>query len=437
MRTPSVVTIALFIVLLPFCTVAQFRQIAVLGDFISSFATDSSSCYAASYSGGLYRSTDGGASWNLLNKELAHKGILSLLIRGTSLYVGTSGSGVYKSNDSGVTVTPINQGLFLPIEIYSLASTDSSIYAGSYGQGIYRSSGCDDQWHPTSAAGLILSIATRGSKVFAASNEGGIYRSLDDGHSWTFADSGLANMHIGVVAFDGHRVYAASNGYGIIDEFHKTSVTIGYEVFVSTDNGDTWAIAFDNSFLQRVICFTFLGGSSGDSLIAVGTPSGVFVSTNPGTTWTDISAGLPNESTFAIALQGSYLIVGTYSGGVSRRPLSEILTSVRPPPAEAPTELSLSQNYPNPFNLTTEIGFRLPAGQAGIEKGGFVTLKVYDALGREVTTLVNQELSPGYYRTAFVAAKVASGVYFYRLSTRATSGQQPAFTETRKMILLK
>jgi photosystem II stability/assembly factor-like uncharacterized protein len=430
MRTQLVVTILLFIVLLPFCTVAQFRQVAAFGDFISSFATDSSSCYAASYSSGLYRWTDAGASWNLVNQELAHKGILSLLIRGSSLYVGTSGSGVYRSDDLGVTAVPTNQGLLLPIEIYSLASSDSSIYAGSYGEGIYRSNGRDDQWYPTSTQGLMLSIAARGSKVFAAPYEGGIYRSLDDGATWAFLDSGFTYRYMATVAFDGHRIYAASNGYGIADEFSKTSGTIGYEVFLSTDNGDTWTIAFGNSFSQRVICITFLGGSSGDSLIAVGTPSGVLVSTNPGTTWTDVSGGLPSESITAIAVHGPYLIAGTYSGGVWRRPLSEILTSVTRLPAEAPREFSLGQNYPNPFNPTTVISYQLPAVS-------HVTLKVYDVLGREVATLVNKDESAGYKSVTFDARNLPSGVYFYRLSAGSLSGQAGNYNATKKLLLLK
>ncbi|HCV42693.1 MAG TPA: hypothetical protein DGH68_04350, partial [Bacteroidetes bacterium] len=78
---------------------------------------------------------------------------------------------------------------------------------------------------------------------------------------------------------------------------------------------------------------------------------------------------------------------------------------------------------PNPFNPTTNIGFR-------ITDYGLVTLKVFDALGGEVATLVNEQLQPGSYETAFDGANRASGVYIYRLM----SGD---FVETRRMLLIR
>jgi predicted acyl esterase len=105
-----------------------------------------------------------------------------------------------------------------------------------------------------------------------------------------------------------------------------------------------------------------------------------------------------------------------------------------------PQSFALLQNYPNPFNPSTTIGFNLA-------QPGFVSLKVFDMLGREVATLVNQELPGGAYETRFdrnnlgsaASAKrgYASGTYFYRLSVSDPSGRAETFTETRKMILLK
>ncbi|MGA9364554.1 MAG: CocE/NonD family hydrolase [Bacteroidota bacterium] len=95
-----------------------------------------------------------------------------------------------------------------------------------------------------------------------------------------------------------------------------------------------------------------------------------------------------------------------------------------------PEGFALQQNYPNPFNPNTEIGFR-------IADGGLVTLKVYDLLGREVATLVSQELPAGSYEATFDASRLAGGVYFYCLSMQTPSGQQRSFTVTRKMLLLR
>jgi hypothetical protein len=90
---------------------------------------------------------------------------------------------------------------------------------------------------------------------------------------------------------------------------------------------------------------------------------------------------------------------------------------------EVPKNYLLGQNYPNPFNPTTNIRIQMP-------KTGFAKLIVFDVLGREVKTLVNEELKAGSYRVDFDGSRLSSGIYFYRLET---SG----FTETRKMILIK
>jgi predicted acyl esterase len=97
---------------------------------------------------------------------------------------------------------------------------------------------------------------------------------------------------------------------------------------------------------------------------------------------------------------------------------------------------ALQQNYPNPFNPSTVIRFSLP--DVGTSRqGGIVSLRVYDLLGREVTTLVNQNLPAGRFEATFDASRLASGVYFYTLSVSAATAGKSTFTETRKMLLLK
>lgn len=90
-----------------------------------------------------------------------------------------------------------------------------------------------------------------------------------------------------------------------------------------------------------------------------------------------------------------------------------------------PDKFILHQNYPNPFNPTTDLGF-------GIQELGIVSLKIYDGLGKEVQTLVNEKLSPGNYNYQFstINSNLPSGVYFYQLR----SGK---YVETKRMILLK
>ena len=83
----------------------------------------------------------------------------------------------------------------------------------------------------------------------------------------------------------------------------------------------------------------------------------------------------------------------------------------------------MEQNYPNPFNPSTRIKFSIP-------QSDFVSLKVFDILGNEVTTLVNEQRAPGAYEVTFDAGSLASGVYVYTL----TAGD---FVQTRKLMLMK
>ncbi len=92
-----------------------------------------------------------------------------------------------------------------------------------------------------------------------------------------------------------------------------------------------------------------------------------------------------------------------------------------------PSSFSLGQNYPNPFNPVTKIKFDVPnVRQASL----LVTLKVYDVMGREVQTLVNESLKPGTYETSFDGSALNSGVYFYKLMS-------DGFSETKKMLMIK
>jgi hypothetical protein len=90
---------------------------------------------------------------------------------------------------------------------------------------------------------------------------------------------------------------------------------------------------------------------------------------------------------------------------------------------ETPKDYSLSQNFPNPFNPVTKINFALP-------KQGFVTLKIYDIVGREVQTLVSEMKQAGYYSIDFSGSSLSSGVYFYKIQT-------DDFVSVKRMVLIK
>ena len=94
----------------------------------------------------------------------------------------------------------------------------------------------------------------------------------------------------------------------------------------------------------------------------------------------------------------------------------------------APVEFSLDQNYPNPFNPSTKITFRLAADSK-------VSLKVFDVLGQEVMTLINNDLSAGSHQVDFDASSLNSGVYFYKIEATANNGTN--FNDVKKMVLTK
>ena len=95
-----------------------------------------------------------------------------------------------------------------------------------------------------------------------------------------------------------------------------------------------------------------------------------------------------------------------------------------------PLAFQLEQNYPNPFNPSTKIKYTIPSVTLSGVEGSLVQLKVYDALGNEVATLINEEKPAGNYEVDFNASKLSSGIYFYKL-------QAGSFVDTRKMLLLK
>jgi hypothetical protein len=174
-----------------------------------------------------------------------------------------------------------------------------------------------------------------------------------------------------------------------------------------------------------------VGITGGRNLLAVGSNlfvgnGSVFRSTDRGTTWSAFNDGFPGSGVLValLALGGGELYAAAQSYGLWRRPL--IQASVREVGTEQPTEFSLAQNYPNPFNPTTNIRFTIPVATGHAPS----VLKVYDVVGREVATLVNENLRAGTYETRFDAAGLSSGTYFYRL-------QSGNAVITKRLVLLK
>jgi hypothetical protein len=138
---------------------------------------------------------------------------------------------------------------------------------------------------------------------------------------------------------------------------------------------------------------------------------------------------LPGETPDSAYIQiAVYDSSGVGTGGVGAYAIVDDLSLGGPATAITGNNVSinsfeLKQNYPNPFNPSTVISYTLPTS-------GEVTLKVYNVLGDEVTTLVNEEKSAGSYEVKFDASQLSSGIYFYKL-------QAGLFVETKKMMLIR
>jgi hypothetical protein len=124
-----------------------------------------------------------------------------------------------------------------------------------------------------------------------------------------------------------------------------------------------------------------------------------------------------------LILKDSNLFIGTSTGGVWRRPLTEIITNIKETIKSLPFHFELMQNFPNPFNSSTIFSFTLPRTLS-------TSLKVYDITGREVATILSQELTAGKHSRRWTADNLSSGVYYCRI-------QAGNFIKTKKLILLK
>jgi len=156
-----------------------------------------------------------------------------------------------------------------------------------------------------------------------------------------------------------------------------------------------------------------------------------------------ISATNPNPPTGSSVNYPEFLVVDNatnqiwladeYNNRILRYNTSGIPTAIdaENDGSSIPTGYSLSQNYPNPFNPSTTIKFSLPEASQ-------VSLKIFDMLGREVVTLVNEELSAGNYNYQWNGSRLASGVYLYRFTATSSSGNtKQQFIQVKKLMLLK
>ena len=369
---------------------------------------------------------------------------------GTNIFAGTS-YGVLHSTNNGSTWNVVNDGL-TNLNVIAIGVSGSNIFAGTWWGGVFMSTNNGTNWN------MVDTVFTEDLRAFVAADtnlfvgagvwgsaSGGIFRSTNDGSSWTSVNSGLTNIDV-------HALCISRNETNDINIFAGTSGGI----FRSSNNGTNWQAVNTGLTNSDVYCFAVSGTN-----IFAGTRDGVFLSTNNGSSWKEVNEGLMNTNISALAVTADNIFAGTstvwfsgpYGQGVWRRALSEVITSIDEVALEIPKNFILYQNYPNPFNPTTKIKYSIPSSVIVSEArqsqeitsvtsfprndNVTVQLKVYDVLGREVTTLVNETKQPGKYEVEFNASSLSSGIYFYQLKAVPFGRQAGEFIQTKKMILLK
>ncbi|MBE2227126.1 MAG: T9SS type A sorting domain-containing protein [Ignavibacteria bacterium] len=241
----------------------------------------------------------------------------------------------------------------------------------------------------------------------------GVFKTTNSGFNWIqisffgarFNGLHMINENIGFgIANMGIQTYKTTNGgYTWVSIFNKAATTIyftnintGYFAgYKTTNSGENWWIQnIDITDRANILDIKFINNNTGIMV---------------GGTWGIIPA--------------NGLIYKTTDGGGTLIPVSITTQS-----QETPEIFNLKQNYPNPFNPQTKIKFDIPANVRGQTSN--VKLIIYDLLGREVTSLVDEELKPGTYEADWDGSNYSSGVYFYKLISND-------FVETKKMVLMK
>ncbi len=358
---------------------------------------DNDKIYVGAPGGKIYISSDKGNSWLSSQVSETFASIISIAFKGDTIYTATNGF-VYFSTDSAVTWSSTN--LSAP-QISSIAIKDGNTFVGT-SSGIWLSTDGGLTWTQKNnglTMDYVRKLAIDSVNIYAGTLEG-LFISSDFGENWIKAIAGISQtMAVEAIEVVGEKVYVG----GI------------YGIYVSTNYGTSWVFkGLSNRIVQCI--------SGYENLIFAGTfPDGIYRSTNGGNAWQVFNDGLPYKNAISMEVLDSTLFTGILGFGLWNRPL--IVTGIEAEQNELPTEFYLSQNFPNPFNPSTTIKYQIPELR-------FVTLNIYDVLGSEVATLVNEQKPADSYEVQFNGSNLPSGIYFYRI-------QAGSFIETKKMVLMK
>jgi photosystem II stability/assembly factor-like uncharacterized protein len=407
--------------------------------------------------GGIYRSTDFGENWDItgVTAGTINRAFISEL---GDIYTATF-NGVQKYNAetnkwSVLGLTSVSPVLGLDWLSDIIMDNDDVLFASSWAGDVYKSSDNGTTWDTTASVDTaqthILDMVLYPDNSILLGIFGYIKRSTDKGASWIKIINGLPNSITNNIAVTSEGiVYAVSQDklcranhidslfIVIKDSIYSSSppiynrLSVGNDgliflasqntdsgIYRSTNYGDSWVRVSDHESVASI-------SISEDKYVVagLGAGQGVLLSSDLGDTWFQINGGLPTDSyiTWNQIDTDGYLYAAVAGRGLYKT--NAIVTSIDENYQLDNYKYLLEQNYPNPFNPKTKI-------QYTVGKKQFVSLIVFDLLGRKVLTLVNEEKPIGNYEVEFDGTYLSSGIYFYQL-------RAGGFIQTKKMILLK
>jgi photosystem II stability/assembly factor-like uncharacterized protein len=357
--------------------------------------TTSQRVYASTQNGALERSTNGG----------------------NSFMSGTSGLDLTYSN----WMTPYVMDKTTPL----------TLYCGTYK--IFKTINGMQSWtaiSPDLTNGHIQNLGTITTVDVSKSNPNVIYCGTDDanvwvttngGTNWTKINSGLPYRWVTRVTIhpDSANVcYVTLSGYKVD--------SLGAHIYRTSNYGSTW-ISLHGNLPDAPLNDVIIDPADYKTLY-VASDIAVMYTTDLGTTWQVLGTGFPtNVPCHHILLHNPSRTLYLWTHGRSIFKISIPLVGISNNHNGVPVSYKLYQNFPNPFNPNTKIKYDIPVGAYGNTP---LRIVIYDLLGREVTTLINENLKPGTYEVQWDASAFSSGVYFYKL----TAGE---FGDVKKMILIK
>ncbi len=395
-----------------------------------------------------YKTTNGGTDWIQLNTGAFQVFYAILAKDAVNVFAGDNGGGgairFYKSTNGGSTWTIIDS---IPVAGASTSnfkqikfSISNPNFGIAYAEGdsavyIYKTRNGGNTWTRTLGPTITGYNASGGLNVidslfFAfglAGNPPAIVITTDGGITWNLRSVNLPSVGFDItrgLAFKEDKLTGIA-GTSSSDQFISRTSNGGLN-WVNIDIGNT-IINFLGPVMRWIegtnICYLTVSYST-TSVI-----NGVLKSTNGGLNWTAMTTsglGFINMDTKRIGSNVyGYAITDDpiAPSGQQVLKVTDAIVGIYQISELVPDGYTLSQNYPNPFNPVTVIRYSLIGNR-------FATLKIYDILGNEVATLVNEKQNAGTYEVNFDGSNFSSGVYFYTLQT-------DNFSETKKMTLIK